>query len=145
MRLASDDAKALGAALRARREEIGMSRSALSRLIGRDPATIQAYEAGGKKTYGAWIVASPSDTMLTCIAEALRTTREALCEASGLSEATETDGADAMAAAATDVRAVNAALAGVTIRGAAEDVAALLALALERGLMSRLHFSPVHA
>lgn len=145
MRLAENDAKKLGAAIRQRRESINMSRAALGRLVGRDPASIQTYEQGGKKAYGNWIVGSPSDAVLEAIADELGTSPEELFVAAGLvAPAAEEAGAEALAHNANGVRAVNARLSGVTITGKADDVAALLALALERGLMGRLKFQPVH-
>lgn len=144
MRLTDADAKALGSAIRQHRESIGMSRPALGRLISRDPATLQSWEQGGKKVYGTWIVSTPTDAMFEKLAAALGTTTDALLVAAGLSEENEVAGAAAMEAAASDVRAVNAAISGVTISGKAEDVSALLGLALERGLLGRLKFSPVH-
>lgn len=145
MRLTEADAKELGSTLRKHRESAGMSRAALGRLIERDPATIQAYEQGGKKVYGTWIVATPNDHILEQIANALSTSREALCLEAGLTEASDPAAAEAMAMAASHVRAVNAEMRGVTVRGKAEDVAALLSLALERGLLGKLEFTPIHA
>lgn len=145
MRLNEADAEALGRAIRQHRESIGMSRPALGRLISRDPATLQSWEQGGKKVYGTWIVSTPTDMMFEKLAAALGTTADGLLVAAGLSEESEVAGAAAVADAAAEVRAVNAAISGVTITGKAEDVSALLGLALERGLLGRLKFSPVHA
>lgn len=145
MRLEQDDAKALGSVLRRRRESANMSRAALGRIIARDPASIQAYEQGGKKVYGTWIVATPPDNVLESIAAALGTTRDAICTEAGLGDDADALAEAAMAASAAAVRAINANVSGVTITGRAEDVSALLGLALERGLLGRLTFTPVHA
>ncbi len=150
MRLTEKDAKSLGAAIRARREGRGLSRANLSGMIGRDPATIQGYEQGGKRVRGVWVVASPSDENLTRIAEALATTPEELFISAGLEPDAEALAAAAFQTNAVQVRATNArlgtgGLVGVTIRGEQADVNALLGLALERGLMDRLSFEAVHA
>ncbi len=150
MKLTQEDAKDLGAAIRGRRDALGMSRATLSNLIGRDPATIQGYEAGGKKVKGIWLVISPSSTMLASLADALNTSAEALCASAGIEPDAEEFAAAAFAQSAEGVRTVNESLGisgliGVTIHGEQADVAALLSLALERGLMDRLSFKPVHA
>lgn len=141
MRLTEGDSKALGAVIRRHREALKMSRSALGRIIERDPASIQAYEQGGKKVYGTWIVVSPTDPVLDALAGAFGTTAQTLLADAGLAEDAETAGAEAMDANAAAVRSANAG-AGVVVSGAPEDISALLGLALERGLLGRLTFTP---
>lgn len=139
MKLSAADAKTLGVALRQAREDAGMSRGTLGAQIGRDPSIIQAYEAGGRKAYGQWIVAAPSEKILAAIASSLGVTVPGLLAAAGLGDDAEAAGAAAMAESAVTVRNE---MSGVTVMGASEDVSALLGLALERGLLGRLTFEP---
>lgn len=87
------EAARLGAAMRRRRDALGISREELGRLIDLSTSRIQQYERGWHRQYGHEIVSSPPVPMLRRIAEALDTSApDILREADLVDEGTEIPG-----------------------------------------------------
>lgn len=84
-RLSPDEAKRLGASLRAARDSQQVSREELGRRVQLSMSRIQQYEKGSHKANGTVIIDAPPAPMLAAIAEALDTTPSAILNAAGLS------------------------------------------------------------